>query len=105
MRLLTERQAWLRLARAWDRPVASEYGTMQAKVCKSRCVGLCSSIGELECSGKISTDVELRMDERIQAMPERFGPYCWPLDGRGARSRAAFCRRQARLLAKRKAPR
>lgn len=92
--MLTERQAWLKLAKSWAGPKTKETSS-----------GICLSIDCLFSNVDITLAVSRKMDERVKdhAPPERYGPegrHRWPMRYRA--SRAAFCRKMARLLAPKK---
>ena len=105
MKPMTEAQAWRYLARRWDRPsemedYPHEYGVnLDPHLGLAR--GICVCIGDLVGAGRIAEGTAEAMGARMSLMkPEDAEAYWWPHSRRGARSRAAFCRRMAKLAAK-----
>lgn len=99
--MLTERQAWLRIAEAWDDAALIVFGDAVIFADYGLNEGICPCIGDLEAEGDISPTVATRMYRRIAtAFPNlQEGEFAWP---RGdTQSRAAFCREMAALCSKR----
>lgn len=104
MKQLTERQAWLYLARKWDRPrrdpedgfpVVFIFNTLLLR----NCACLCNSCFGLFKSGRVIEPIYSDMRNRLHKNKPNSRPGCvfwWPLTKAGARSRAAFCRRMAK---------
>lgn len=114
MKQMTETQAWAYLAGRWAkaRPYLKIPGRWHTKVLGDFEQGLCGSLWALEDAGRISGEVWGAMLERVvRNGPPEIAPFSmvgggrfrWPLTARGARSRAAFCRRMARLARKERA--
>lgn len=99
MKKMSEREAWLHLAKAWTEPFTDD-----GDVCVIDQTGLgfnfglCHCIEDLEMYDFISIAVETRMLNKIPARSED-DDYCWPLTVEGAGQRAAFCRKMASQLA------
>ncbi len=97
---MTERQAWLALAKMWDEAEPDCEGDY--------CVdglsyGLCYSIDAPRISA--SEDVKCNMLDKVHRHPKSPRSkylFKWPTSKDGAKSRAAFCRKQAELLAPKK---
>ncbi len=93
--MLTERQAWLKLAKDWDgaRPDVLGYYFVGWHY------GLCVGIGNLGVCGQITSETAIAMKGRLPKLrPDT--AYCWPNTKAGAKARADFCREQAALLTK-----
>ena len=105
-KLMTERQAWLYLARCWDRPfaqprLAGERVSVGVLIQDTVTHGLCHSIWRLmyRPGGHINGDTRRKMSDRLyRAYPYREG-YFWPRTMRGAVTRAKVCRRFAKEAA------
>ena len=100
-KLLTQRQAWLLLAKAWDKPKKSDGG-----YCIGRFeFGLCQSIWNMETDRLIDKSTSESMQDKVSEGWNRkqYTMFRWPCNTvAGARARAAFCRKQAAKLVKRK---
>ena len=85
-RKLTERQAWLKLARTFSKPRSERWPYNS----------LCVSLSRLCRQGFITEDLVSRMVEKIQVEVRKRGRsvYLYPTSWRGRR--AAFCRNQAK---------
>ena len=90
---MTERQAWLYLAKRWDKAFLSD-GYTVTNVCDDCTHGLCQSLCHLEDEGEIDSNTRLEMSSKIPKSAD-FAPYVWPMTIAGAKKRAAFCRRMA----------
>ena len=104
---LTLRQAWLHLAKLWDKPVVQSWSSPVVDIGRGGCPGLCSSVADMLGVGLTETRTAKAMDKAIgEAMRERDVVYGWGLNLAGAKQRAAFCRLQAKkCVAKRRKPR
>jgi hypothetical protein len=82
-RRLTERQAWLELARHFSKPDVAERG-------------ICHRLWVMGLRPKTMT----RMEDKVYAgkWDKLHKAYRWPLTTKGHRARARFCRLQARRL-------
>lgn len=106
MKKLTQKQAWLHLAAIWSEPLGRK-GMAYVHIPgagTTTYLGLCTSIGALARIGKISTAINRSMRKKIDMEMLRRGPgmlYLWPWTVEGAKSRAAFCRKQAKLCSRR----
>lgn len=92
-KLWTERRAWLYLAGRWDKAKQGQYvGTpWRADVLGDTFDGLCWSIGKLP----LSEEVRESMMGKVPPRRDDDG-YAWPLNAKGAKLRAEFCRKQAK---------
>jgi hypothetical protein len=93
---LTKRQAWLWLAEKWAKPqknFRNEMVVYIGMVVKN----LHESVIGMFLDGMISKRTYASMISAIAKIRHKKVPY-WPRDDAGARERAAFCRRQAKLL-------
>lgn len=100
---LTTRDAWKEMARWWDNASVCGCGCRR-QVVMPNCAGLCSALGIMRHRGYITSQQEERM---LATLPEGgivyvrgVRPFLWPTDEEGAKQRAAFCREQAKNLAK-----
>lgn len=94
MKHLSESAAWSKLAKLWDKPqmLHGEPCVLLYRNC------ICGATYELFLRGQLSKDVQNAMDDRSgEARDFTHGAYLYPLTRAGARSRAAFCRKMARL--------
>ncbi len=89
---MTEKQAWLRLAKMWDAAKPDCSGLYSAG--KIPCFGLCGTIAWQIKEREIVT----AMLSKVRATKGYDGGYLWTNDKRGAKARAAFCRKQSALL-------
>ncbi len=105
MKKLTERQAWLKLAKACADPVAC---IMYKGYFRVRCVcntvghnGLCTAISCMTARQETTDEVLRQIMQKIKTKicGKIFG---WPATKKGFASRAAFCRTQAQKLTKKK---
>jgi hypothetical protein len=95
-KMLTEREAWLQVAELWDGAYESVSGIITDN-CDS---GICTCIDDLE-DNLISPDMADSMRDKIEgAKTKKSDVWLFPLTMEGAQQRAAFCRAQARKLAK-----
>ena len=99
-KLLTQRQAWLLLAKAWRQAKEEPPGRWSADVGYGVSYGLCPLINDLFNENRISEATFRSMDKKVPRRKREV--YAWPLTRAGARARAAFCRRQAAKLVKKK---
>jgi len=97
---MTEKQAWLYLAKKWDKPKKPPSDYAFVRISGMVCFGLCGSVKMLN----ITTRSVKRMLNRIEVGWSRTFPfydnYRWPRTRAGAKSRAAFCRKMAKQLTK-----
>lgn len=100
MKKLTERQAWLLLAKLWDKAKPkSPSGTYAVFFNDGSVSGLCA------CVGWINTNSRTRcaMIDKIRTGGSAIHrPYRWPRTLAGAKQRADFCRLQAKLCKRKK---
>jgi hypothetical protein len=94
MKALTEKQAWSKIARAFER-----YHKTGA-VCALNVYGLCWAVMELECDERITSDCSNSMDDKIDAhghkIHVRDTDHFFPKDQKHAKHRAALARRFAK---------
>jgi hypothetical protein len=95
--MLTEKQAWLYLAKEWRQAkltVHGEYG-----VFSDYCVGLCSGINHLsDCKRILSKKITISMFDKIENH-RNYNPckYIWSTKTKqGMNCRVAFCMKQAK---------
>lgn len=95
--MLTERQAWLKIAKACD--VAGSDGSFVVVKKMGRSWGLCTAVGDLWFSGEIEEETARSMFSKIHkhAPPRGDFDYAWETSKAGAKARAAFCRKMAAL--------
>lgn len=98
---MTEKQAWLVLAKAWNKAIfINTRGASMATMPNGfRCDGLCRCIEMIS----VTNEIRRRMLAKIKAIPEDLGSpfiYKFPLTRDGAKKRADFCRAQAEKLSK-----
>ena len=94
---MTERAAWLKLAKLWNKPLRGVVPYVRLRHGAHGMVGrngLCACVTSLYVDGKIDHDARLDMNSKVHAAIKH-GAYAWPLTLAGAKSRAAFCRRMA----------
>ena len=92
MKQLTEREAWLYLARKWERPTKGEDGLPCAFGGDERDDGVCFAISALRTRALISGDLARTMRFRLDCMrPFPMGRYYWELTAEGAQERATAC--------------
>ncbi len=115
IRRVTEREAWLILANAWDNSFQvdndDKLSWRSAGIWGGYTVysayGLCYQIAGLLSLGAISARIEKSMLAKFEDLPSVDSDGCgykWQTTKNGARQRARFCREQAeRLAVKRKA--
>lgn len=99
-RPMTERAAWLWLAKAWRGAVKDEYGDY---VADGRSLGLCPCVGDMKSDGLIGVGTAVRMKARLGAAIRAAGVTAddpvWPTNtAAGRRARVRFCERQAKAL-------
>lgn len=112
MKKLSEKQAWLAIAKQCDKPKRDANGIyfIQPLTPDDWCAyGVCTAVENYSTDDAISHETEDRMMEKLRRhLPEkRFrlskgwdDEFCWPHTLRGWKSRAAFCRRMAKLCGK-----
>ena len=88
---MTEKQAWLKLAKLWDESLLDFWREDYVVILDNRPrYGLCDCITCLPISDRMRDKMRRKARGRT-----KLGRYRWQLDARGARSRAAFCRKMA----------
>lgn len=97
---MTELQAWLRLERWWGNP-ALKHDAFALSNGGEGCAFICGDIDVLFATNRIGPVVYDRMKQKIRDAIRR-RTYLAPKTLSGAKVRAAFCRKQARLLAPKK---
>lgn len=105
---MTERQAWLLIAKAWDKPrVFTDDGVLIyfATIWKYKYCGLCPCVYVMEENERIDEFTRNSMLTKIESETRKKGahhPFIWPTTLSGAYQRAAFCRKQAAKLTKKR---
>jgi hypothetical protein len=102
---MSERAAWLYLAKAWDgaKPGLCHGGKnwgVEIDAEDGPSPGLCCCILDLERMEDITEVTAKSMLATIKLNDHAI--FSWTLDANGAKSRAAFCRKQAAKLTKKK---
>jgi hypothetical protein len=96
----SETEAWDYLAEKWSAPTCYSplifgwFGERCVVIGMARCLGICYSISALGWQGYLDYETEMLMIRRIRER-DKYSPfigYLWPLNRRGARERAKFCR-------------
>lgn len=113
---MTEREAWLVLAKAWTNAKKINTkkinsGEYEAAVEELKCWGLCTAINVVWRAGKIAKSTADSMSRKIAALGDTEGhpldhPFVWSITTDAGRlARVRFCKEQAKKLAspKRKA--
>ena len=100
MKQLSEKAAWLKLAKLWEaatqpQPSVDVFVNGGWPV---GCSGLCPALSFMEDAGEIDKGTRRSMSEAIP--PRKTSPHRWPPTLKGAKLRAAFCREQAAKCAK-----
>lgn len=94
MKPLTEKQAWLFIARAFEKPEKDDPISGMTEC------GLCRATNCLVETQQIEHAHYLRMKKRIQAVRRRHGSYIWPLTKANRLKRAKLARKFARECGK-----
>ncbi len=105
-RPMTERQAWLWLAKAWQKAKADKEGGYFIPDLAGRwfgAYGLCHVISNLLYVDRLDQKTADQMTARIGREFERRANgerivYLWPFNSRGRDARVRFCERQAKAL-------
>ena len=97
-RKMTEAQLWAWMARGFAR--IDKAGKRRSPLW----LGMCHAMGAALDDKKIYGRTWQRADNRMKANKpyDLFGPYWWSFTKSGYRERAAFCRRMAKLAARRR---
>lgn len=99
--MLTEKEAWLKLAGCWERPNPTHHTTIYCVVINAfDCAGLCTSIDAVRREISLSVAISMREKIRIEKTLHiggygRFNAYIWPQTQDGALMRVGFCRSMA----------
>lgn len=98
---MTKREAWLSLATAWDNAKPDKNGEWCAAIGIWQDHGLCGSIFSLQLPMRVSEQMFAQMKKhwpkRIAVRTKEGVAWRWPFTKAGAKARAAFCRKMARL--------
>lgn len=92
-RKLTEYQAWMKLAKAWDKPSPRSSGDWAVTINGQPHIALCICLIAWLTDESISEVVFDSMTDKIYQGHD--GGFRWTLDSKGAKARAAFCRKMA----------
>lgn len=100
-KLLSERAAWLKLAKLWDNPMGN-LENAYIDMGDRRSFGLCGCIASFHFAAKRTSYATMwaMLDKVNEIMSETDNAYRWPTTRAGARQRAAFCRRMAKECSK-----
>jgi hypothetical protein len=98
--VLTEKQAWLKLADLWSQPTKNEFGEHYVQVyVDESAYGLCACTRDLLDYNLIDMETYVVMNARIemyrQTSPRKEKSFLWGQDWFGAKERESFCKRQA----------
>lgn len=102
--MLTEKEAWLKLAECWmSVNSVSSGGIHHVPVNDSYCAGLCASISALHSEVSLLVTVLMRNKIKIERTLHvggygRFNTYIWPQTKEGAAMRVGFCRAMAEAI-------
>lgn len=105
---LTESQAWAYLAKKWDGAKLATYGGdlyVEIEPSWMECFGLCDCVHVLADHDHTSDETRDAMLATTQALRRGKGwrgKFAWSHTQRGARARAAFCRKMAKKTKRRK---
>jgi hypothetical protein len=95
---MTEREAWLYLARLWSEAQECPCGCKLIVVVPLGEIlssGLCSAISAMCHVNLISGEVKREMRQKVDNVNKMYtGAYYWPQDLEGAKARAEFCKTQ-----------
>jgi hypothetical protein len=99
MKKLSEHEAWIFLADKFNQPelLNRQSGEFGIRIRKLTCHGLCEAIISLPTNSKTAGVMLARL--HALALPREENGFYFPLTRHGARSRAALCRRFAKLTA------
>lgn len=94
---MTEREAWLAIADAWDHAIEcyceiANRSRAEARIEGHLSEGVCACIAILQASGKITLPLTMVMARKVETQD---GSYRWSPTMESAPLRAAFCREQA----------
>lgn len=98
--MMTQIEAWQAMAKLWDKPVPSAIWPGNMIVCAGwgEYRGMCGVICYWVVTRRISTFTAIVMNRRIKRSLPKKCAYLFPFTTDGAKKRAAFCRRQARMI-------
>jgi hypothetical protein len=94
----TERKAWERLAKQWQRAADAGRSTIQVNFILR--LGICDAIRGLWLYYPLDTALNMWQRMTSHAPYSAGSGYWWPTTPNSAKRRAAFCRHMARLAAK-----
>lgn len=102
--MLSERRAWLYLAKKWDKAKPPKLDgwedDVEVVIRLNRFgeeIGLCDTIVRLPISCSVCDAMEDKVDRERRRLKKRRWAFLWPTTKAGAKKRAAFCRRMAKL--------
>lgn len=100
---MTEKQAWLCLAKLWDKPHCDRDDWHGVKTGNYDSYGLCPCIEFLQQAVRISDDTFCDMMNKIPKRRINLSAFAWRPNAAGAEQRAAFCRKMAKACERKKA--
>lgn len=98
---LTQKQAWMKMARLWDKAVYRRTWSCHTVKATNRAdisCGLCSTVHQLYYAGLIGLGLHNKLEEKIQAGIPHGQEWMASLNKAGAKVRTKFCLEQARRL-------
>lgn len=98
--MITERQAWLKMAEEWD--AAYDDNGDGTFAVSSRETGLCPHVDVMPVSASIRESMDSKLREHLPTKRVTKQNHRWPVNADGAKKRAAFCRRMAALCMRKK---
>ncbi len=101
---MTEKEAWLLLAEACEKHVASPFrtdGTRCFVIDRETCGGLCSGIYFVGVAVETIASMKHKLVKYGPPTLSTIGGYQWPRTPEGMAQRAEFCRRMAELCRRR----
>ena len=100
---MTEKEAWLSLAKTWSERLTKCTCGCGLLVVKDGSTGLCSSLDGLL---DVTEEVQFKMRKIINKLPniddDSFSNYKWTGDRKGAAQRVAFCKKMAKACGKKR---
>lgn len=103
---MDQRQAWRFLAKKWDKPDIVGSRRPVVKIYSTFSDGICLSLKDLYFAAEIGPTLYYTMKNFMHKnKPKDFGQlytplYWWSLDMEGAKERAKFCRKMAKICYK-----
>lgn len=99
--MLTEKEAWLEMAKLWEDAVPCSCGceTWRVEADEDSAGGLCDTLSWLQRADVIAAETYYIMNTKLKDYGRRIlGAYYWPQNAEGAKARVEFCKTQAENL-------